>query len=136
VTTRRTSVADPVRSRLAARAVVLDVLLVLAFVTVGRRSHGEAEVLAGAAGTAWPFLAGLALGWAGVLAARLDPASPRAGLVLLVATVGAGMLLRRFVADEGTAPAFVVVATAILAVFLVLRRVLARSVARWTAPRP
>lgn len=128
--TSRPSVVDPVRSRLAARSLVVDVLLVLAFVTIGRRQHGEEEAIAGAAGTAWPFLVGLAVGWVAVLVSRTPPSSPRAGVYVLVPTVVIGMLLRHLVAGEGTATAFVVVATAFLAVFLVGRRVVAGWFAR------
>jgi hypothetical protein len=128
---QRSPVADPAGSRRAARGIVLDVVAVLVFVAAGRRSHGESSALAGSAVTAWPFLAGLAVGWAVVLIARLEPSSPKAGLAVLLPTVLLGMLLRRFVAGEGTAPTFVVVATCILAVFLVGRRV----VAAWAGQR-
>jgi peptidoglycan/LPS O-acetylase OafA/YrhL len=128
--TSRTPVLDPLRTRRLARAAVLDVLLVLAFVAVGRRQHGESEALAGTAGTAWPFLAGLAVGWLVVLAARLEPQSAAAGLALTVPTVVLGLLLRRFAAGEGTAAAFVVVATAFLTLVLLGRRVAVGAVAR------
>src|SRR5699024_11199739 len=43
---------------------IADVLCILIFVFVGRRSHQEASALIGLATTAWPFLAGLAIAWA------------------------------------------------------------------------
>jgi peptidoglycan/LPS O-acetylase OafA/YrhL len=128
--TSRPSVTDPVRSRRAARALVLDVVAVLVFVAVGRRSHGETDALTGVGVTAWPFLAGLAAGWAAFLALRLDPESAKAGAVATVGTVVVGMLLRHVVAGEGTAVTFVVVATGFLALFLLGRRVLVARVAR------
>ena len=128
--TSRPSVVDPVRSRRAARAVVLDVVAVLVFVAIGRRSHGETDALTAVGDTAWPFLAGLAVGWAAFLALRLEPESARAGLLVTASTVVVGMLLRAFVAGEGTAPTFVVVATCFLALFLLGRRVLVARVAR------
>ena len=128
--TSRPSVTDPVRSRRAARSVVLDVVAVLVFVAIGRRSHGETDALAGVGVTAWPFLAGLAAGWAALLALRLEPGSAKAGAVAAGATVVVGMLLRHFVAGEGTAVTFVVVATCFLTLFILGRRVLTARVAR------
>lgn len=128
--TSRPSVADPVRSRRAARSLVLDVVAVLVFVAVGRRSHGEADALAGVGVTAWPFLAGLAVGWAAFLALRLEPESAKAGALATAGTVVVGMVLRHVVADEGTAVTFVVVATCFLTLFLLGRRVLTARVAR------
>lgn len=128
--TTRPSVADPVRSRRAARALVLDVVAVLVFVAIGRRSHGETDGLAAVGDTAWPFLTGLAVGWAAFLALRLDPESARAGLLATLGTVVVGMLLRAFAAGEGTALTFVVVATCFLTLFLLGRRVLVHRVLR------
>lgn len=42
---------------------LVDIVLVLAFSAFGRRSHDEGLDLTGVLTTAWPFLAGLALGW-------------------------------------------------------------------------
>ncbi|SDT68533.1 DUF3054 domain-containing protein [Jiangella sp. DSM 45060] len=44
-------------------ALAVDVVLVLVFVLIGRRTHDDPLSLAGLARTAWPFLAGLALTW-------------------------------------------------------------------------
>jgi len=76
-----------------------------------------------------PFLAALALGWIIAIPLR-PPESLRAGLVIWIMTLVGGMLLRRTF-GEGTAAAFIAVATAFLAltmlgwrgiVLLVLRR--------------
>ena len=53
--------AYPERMR-AALSLVADACCVLAFVVIGRASHGDGETVAGIASTAWPFLAGLACG--------------------------------------------------------------------------
>ena len=45
-----------------ALAAAIDGCLVLLFVVIGRASHGEADGLAGLVSTAWPFLAGMAIG--------------------------------------------------------------------------
>jgi hypothetical protein len=127
----RPSLVDPARSRLVARAVLLDVACVLAFVAVGRRNHGETDALSGIADTAAPFLFGLFAGWLAVIYARRAPSSLRAGGVVVVATVVFGMVWRRTLDSGGTPPAFVLVATAVLTALLLGWRV----VARWSSGR-
>lgn len=111
-------------SRLLAPA--LDVLAVLVFALVGRRSHAHGITLGGVLETAAPFLCGTAAGW--LLASVTLDASPRSwqfGAVVVVATVVIGMLLRRL-ATAGTAPSFVVVATLFLAATMLGWRLLAK----------
>ncbi len=110
-------------------AAVLDIACVLVFVVIGRASHVKGEALAGITSTSWPFLCGLAAGWAaaGALAAggRAAPRQPGpwplavrpAGIVIWLATVALGMILR-VVSGQGTAAAFIVVALAFLGLFL------------------
>lgn len=99
-----------------ALAAGIDTVLVLVFAATGRASHDEA-VLSGLARTAWPFLAGLALGWliarAWTAPLRLNPT----GLIIWVSTVAGGMVLR-VVSDQGTAVSFIIVASIVLGVFL------------------
>ena len=110
------------------RLLALDLVAVLAFVLLGRRTHDEAASVAGYLETAAPFLIGLLLGW---LAARAwdRPAALITGAVVWASTYTVGLLLRRFVWDESTAFAFVLVAGAFLAVFLFGWRLGARFVA-------
>lgn len=104
---------------------LLDVLAVLLFAAVGRRSHAEGLDVAGIVRTAGPFLVGTAAGWL-LASVTLDggPRSLQFGAVVLTATVVLGMLFRR-VAGEGTAASFVVVATTVLAVLLLGWRLVA-----------
>ena len=104
-------------------AVVLDVACVLAFVIIGRASHGEG--LIGVASTAWPFLAGLAFGWLAARAWRQPVRLWPAGVGAWLGTVALGMLLR-VVSGQGTAPAFIGVALAFLGLFLLGWRLLGR----------
>lgn len=92
-------------------ALLADVVLVIVFAAIGRGTHQESNAVLGALDTAWPFLVGLAIGWVICLAAKLDPmrAWP-SGTVLAVAAVVVGMLLR-WATGEGTAVAFIMVAT-------------------------
>jgi hypothetical protein len=126
---RRVSRAETARRPLVATptAAVIDVVLVVVFAAVGRGSHGE-NVLVGLAGTAWPFLLGLLVGWVtGLLAYRGRFDARRiapGGMVIWAGTLGVGMLARA-VAGQGTAPSFIVVAGVVLALFLLGWRALA-----------
>ena len=98
-------------------AVILDCCCVLAFVVIGRASHADGLGLSGVASTAWPFLAGLFLGWAAVRAWRRPVELAPAGLGAWLGAAGLGMVLR-VVAGQGTAVAFVGVALGFLGLFL------------------
>lgn len=107
---------------------LLDVVLVVVFAAVGRRSHAEGLDVAGILRTALPFVVGAAAGW--LLASIVLDDGPRSlgyGAVVVVLTVAVGMGLRA-VAGQGTAPSFVVVATVVLSVLLLGWRLLARLV--------
>lgn len=94
-----------------------DVASVLVFVVAGRANHGAEETTAGVLHTAGPFLIALVVGWV-VVRAWHDPASLRVGAGVLAVTVGLGMVLRRFVFDDGIQLSFVLVAAAFLTLFL------------------
>ena len=110
-------------------ALLADLLAVVAFVLLGRRSHEEGSAVAGTVATAWPFLAGAAVGEVVALAARRAPESLAAGAVVAAGAVAVGMPLRRL-AGGGTPVSFVVVATTFLALFLLGWRLAARALAR------
>jgi Protein of unknown function (DUF3054) len=111
--------------RSARLAVVLDVCCVLIFVIIGRASHTKGESLAGIASTAWPFLAGLGIGWLAARGWRRPLAIRPEGLVIWLCTVALGMIFR-VVSGQGTAVAFIAVALVFLALFLLGWRLLAR----------
>jgi hypothetical protein len=122
----------------------IDTCCVLAFVVIGRASHARGETLGGIASTAWPFLAGLAIGWLGLLcwrrtrASRWPLALAPAGVAAWLGTVVAGMTLR-VAAGQGTAVPFIVVALAFLGLSLLGWRLLARyisGIAERDGPRP
>ncbi|NKY85731.1 DUF3054 domain-containing protein [Nocardia veterana] len=107
---------------------LIDVVLVIVFCAIGRRSHDEA-VAAGLLRTVWPFGAGLLLGWifAALVASRGRAAGAAArfdgtalwptGVAVWLSTLIGGMVLR-VVSGQGTAVSFVIVAATVLAVFL------------------
>jgi len=119
----------PTARRAPARAFVIDLALVVAFVLIGRRSHAEGVDLAGLATTLWPFAVGLVVGWLSVLGVRWPLPAIRSGGVVVVSTVVLGMLLR-VVSGQGVQPSFVVVTVVVLAVFLVGWRALATLLRR------
>ena len=97
---------------------VLDVVLVVLFAAVGRRSHAEGLDVGGILRTAAPFLVGTAAGW--LLASITLDSGPRTlafGAVVVVCTVVLGMLLppggrrghRALVRARGDVPVLVAV---------------------------
>ena len=112
-------------TRSATLAFVADVVLVVIFCTIGRRSHAEGITLTGVAHTSWPFLTGTVAGWALSQGWRRPTALNPTGLVVWVSTVVIGMLLRKASA-QGVALSFVIVASTVTAVFLLGWRGLAR----------
>lgn len=128
-----------------AAAAVLDVCCVLVFVVIGRASHTKGEALAGIASTAWPFLAGLGIGWGLALARSRKARTPGGahpgrlvpeGICAWLGTVALGMVLR-VVSGQGTAVSFIIVALAFLGLFLLGWRLAALALARSRkAPEP
>jgi FtsH-binding integral membrane protein len=113
--------------REVAIAAVLDVAVIVAFVAIGRRSHHEdGAVFTGVLRVAAPFLIGLAIAWIGARAWKA-PSSTTTGMVIWPVTVVVGMLLRRFLFDDGTALPFIIVASAFTGVSLVGWRALRRQ---------
>lgn len=97
--------------------VVVDVLVVLIFVGIGRSNHHHLVNLSGMASTTWPFAVGLGVGWLIVLARHQRGVSVGAGVEVWIATVAVGMILR-VIAGQGTAFAFILVALGFLGALL------------------
>jgi hypothetical protein len=113
--------------RSARVALAADLCCVLVFVLIGRASHTKGETLGGIASTAWPFLAGLGIGWLATRAWRRPVSLAPAGVSAWLGTVAVGMVLR-VVSGQGTAFAFVLVALAFLGLFLLGWRMAVRWV--------
>jgi hypothetical protein len=119
----------------AIASTALDVCCVLAFVAIGRRAHHDGDSVAGIWHTAWPFLAGLAIGPVAARGWRRPLALVPAGLGAWLGAAAAGMGLR-VVVGQGTALSFIGVTLAFLGLFILGWRVAARVVtARLLAPR-
>lgn len=107
----------------------LDVVAVLAFCALGRRSHDEGVDLSGLAVTAWPFLSGTVLGWLVSRGWRRPTALAPTGLIVWISTVLVGMALRA-ATSAGVAWTFLMVASTVTAVFLLGWRAVFELVAR------
>jgi|SRR5271157_5358617 len=95
----------------------VDVIGVLLFCAVGRRSHDEGLNIGGVATTAWPFLAGTVVGWLVSRGWRQPTAVAPTGVIVWLCTVLIGMLLRK-ASSAGVAASFVVVAASVTAILL------------------
>jgi peptidoglycan/LPS O-acetylase OafA/YrhL len=103
--------------RTTAFALLADLVCVVVFCTIGRRSHAEGLTVAGIAETAWPFLAGTAVGWLGARAWRRPLALTPTGVLVWVSTIAVGMVLRKL-SGQGVAVSFVIVASLVTALLL------------------
>jgi peptidoglycan/LPS O-acetylase OafA/YrhL len=95
----------------------VDVIGVLIFCAVGRRSHDEGLNIGGVATTAWPFLTGTVVGWLVSRGWRQPTAVAPTGVIVWLCTVVVGMLLRK-ASSAGVAASFVVVAASVTAILL------------------
>lgn len=111
-------------------AAAVDVLAVLAFTIVGRRSHAEGIDALGVLSTATPFLLGLLIGWLGIRAWRA-PLRLAVGLGVWAAVVVTGLGLRAALTHR--LPSTFVLITAVSLALLLLGW---RAVASLLAHRP
>lgn len=129
--------ADAGDQRIASRAWVpvlgLDLVVVVVFAFLGRVAHEEGNLVLGTVGTAAPFAIGLLAGWLRAPCAGMSAAgrvhTVRFGWWLLLWTMLGGVLLR-WLAGEGLAPAFLLVAVTVLGAGLVGRRWVAGTMHR------
>ena len=95
----------------------MDIICVLVFCAVGRRSHDEGLSVTGVATTAWPFLTGTVVGWLASRGWRQPTAVVPTGVSVWLGTVVVGMVLRK-ASSAGVAASFVVVAASVTALLL------------------
>lgn len=117
--------------RAIAGAALADAALILVFAAIGRDAHQRGEAVTGVLLTAWPFLAGAALGWIAARAWRTPFSIRPAGLSVWIGAVAGGMILRALT-GQTVVLAFVIVALLSLGLFLVGYRLL---LAGWTRIR-
>jgi glucose uptake protein GlcU len=114
-------------------AIVLDALVLVLFVVVGRRSHHEGAALAGFLRVLWPFAVGLVVS-AVVTRSWHDPFASRRALFMCLGVVVIGMALRISVQGRELEPSFVAVTTAFVGALMLGWRAAARRIAATRAP--
>lgn len=104
--------------RRALPAIAVDVVLLVLFAALGRRTHDEGSPIGGTLVVAAPFVIGYL---AAAAAVRLDrrPVEIARGAAVWALGIPVGLLLRGTAFDRGLAPAFVAVAILTTGVFLV-----------------
>lgn len=101
-----------------AAAAIADTVLILVFAAVGRDAHQRGDVVTGVLQTAWPFLAGAALGWLAARAWRNPLSVSRTGLAVWLGALAGGMVLRLLTGQTVVLP-FIIVALLSLGLLLV-----------------
>ena len=114
------------KSRMILWSAVADAASIVIFVAIGRKNHDEGQAASGIFRVAAPFLLALLVGWV-IARAWKEPLSQKSGVIVSLTTIVLGMLLRKLVFDDGTATAFIIVATVFLGTLLNGWRLLART---------
>ena len=109
---------------------VVDAVLIGVFSIFGRGAHSEGLGAAQVWGTAWPFLVGLVVGWLILLVTRREPGGVVASVVVWLASLVVGMVIRGI--GDGRVPhwSFIVVAGSVTAIFLIGWRAIRAVVVR------
>lgn len=109
---------------------LVDLILVGLFALIGRAAHRESLDFAGWFATASPFLVALAVGWAIALLLGVDAKRVSfADHTIIAVTIALGLGLRVLSGETAAVP-FVLVATVVLLLFLLVPRLVVRTVAR------
>ena len=114
------------KSKMILWSAVADAASIVIFVAIGRKNHDEGEAASGIFRVAAPFLLALLVGWV-IARAWKEPLSQRSGVLISLTTIVLGMVLRKLIFDNGTATAFIIVATVFLGTLLNGWRLLART---------
>ena len=114
------------KSKMILWSAVADAASIVIFVAIGRKNHDEGEAASGIFRVAAPFLLALLAGWV-IARAWKEPLSQKSGVLISLTTIVLGMVLRNIVFDDGTATAFIIVATVFLGTFFNGWRLLART---------
>ena len=116
-------------------AVLVDLLLVMVFATIGRASHSEGLTPSGILSTAWPFLTACLVAWAVMLIRKRDHLGLGAGIFTWLITWAGGLVFRVSSGDTAET-AFIIVAGLVLLLFLVGWRLVAQLVSGRPASAP
>jgi drug/metabolite transporter (DMT)-like permease len=100
-------------------SIAADIVAVVVFAAAGRGVHDESSGIATIAIIAAPFLVGSLVGWIASWRSEREPTALSTGVVVWLATVVIGLVLRRTVWDRGTAVSFVIVTALVLGALIV-----------------
>ena len=114
------------KSKMILWSAVADAASIVIFVAIGRKNHDEGEAASGIFRVAAPFLLALLAGWV-IARAWKEQLRQESGVLISLTTIVLGMVLRKIVFDDGTATAFIIVATVFLGTLLNGWRLLART---------
>jgi len=114
------------KSKMILWSAVADAASIVIFVAIGRKNHDEGEAASGIFRVAAPFLLALLAAWV-IARAWKEPLSQKRGVLISLTTIVLGMVLRKIDFDDGTATAFIIVATVFLGTLLNGWRLLART---------
>lgn len=103
---------------------LIDCLLVIAFAATGNRNHATGLAVSDVLQTAAPFLLGLLISSLAVRFWRRPSRLWPDALVVILGTVALGMILRVLSGTGGAQLSFVLVASAVLGVLLLGRRII------------
>jgi hypothetical protein len=119
--------AAPLASRRALLSIALDLVVLIGFAAIGRRSHGEGNALGDTLAVAWPFVAA----WLTVARASraLGQIAPLPAAISWLAAWPLALILRAL-SGRGDAPSFAVVALIVPLLGLTGWRAAARLVLR------
>lgn len=107
-----------------------DLVGVVLFVIIGRRSHDEGNAVTGTLRVAAPFLLALVTAWLVRRRSVEQSATIGFGIPVWLVTVVVGLALRRVVFGQGLALPFIIVATLFLALVLLGWRLFYARLAR------
>lgn len=123
MTSRNVKTAKTHAVRLPLAVAGADTVMILVFAAVGRDAHQRGDVVTGVLLTAWPFLAGAAMGWIVARAWRAPLSVRRTGIAVYLGSVAGGMVLRALTGQTVVLP-FVIVALLSLGLLLLGYRLL------------
>lgn len=108
---------------------LIDLVLVILFAALGRRSHAEGLDVAGIFGTAAPFLIALLVFSCITVVWKQPHRLWPHGVVLWIGTVALGLILRVVFGATAAVP-FIIVATIVLGILLLGRRLVGTMIQR------
>jgi hypothetical protein len=108
--------------------ILVDIVAVLIFVSIGRDVHGHVDDLRGIIKTAWPFAVGVVAGW--LITRHWRSVLGWTAIIVWLATVAIGMILR-VIAAQGIAVPFIFVSLGFFALTLLGWRIVVRLWLSW-----